>query len=197
MDMFDRVRRLLDVTLGEGVLADADPEDLFDISTGYVTLGSNGYPPRNRAGLCFGTVDAADFSAVTTDIAELLDVSSAETVKQEYLIEDEFGYTWVLVENTDFETVVTDVYSAADTLINAGFGSYLLAAVFAFDGQQKRAPTAYLIYNFKRGTWYPFVPVETGSRDTRQESELRELLDGELDIESEQAREYAFWDIPV
>lgn len=190
--MFDRVRRLVKVAFGEGVLAESDPEDLFAISTGYITLGSNGYESLDTAGLCFGNVDATAFEQAVTDIEDLLAISESATARRQDIYEDDYGYSWVILENTDFEELVTAVHGAADTLIEAGFGDYLLCAVFAFQGPRE----AYLIYNFKRGTWYPFVPIRDGNRDEGIESELADLLTGELQLETEESREYALWGIP-
>lgn len=190
--MFDRIRRLVDVAFGEGTLAGSDPEDLFAISTGYVTLGAHGYDSRDTAGLCFGNVDSVAFEQALTDIEELLVVSDSMNAEDVELYDDAYGYSWVLLEHTDFEELVTAVHGAADTLIEAGFGDYLLCAVFAF--QESRE--AYLIYNFKRGTWYPFVPLREGSRDETIEDELADLVEGELELETDQRREYALWGIP-
>ncbi len=191
--MLGRVRRLARIMFGEGVLADSDPEDLFEISTGYMTLGANGYDATGQAGLCFGTVDAMAFSDVLTDLTDFLAVSSTAAVKRDHLYEDEYGYTWVLIEHADFEELITAVYGATDTLIEAGFGEYLLSGAFSFTGPRH----AYLIYNFKRGRWYPFVPIGTNRRAQERESELADLLAGELDLESDRDRQYAFWDIPI
>jgi len=191
--MLGRVRRLARIVFGDRVLADADPEDLFDISTGYLTLGANGYDATGRAGLCFGTVDAAAFREVEADLADFLDVASAEAVHRDRLYEDDFGYTWVLADADDFEALVTAVYGLTDTLIEAGFGQYLLSAAFAFESNRR----VYLVYNFKRGQWYPFVPQGEGARDTDHESAIAELLEGELDFEADRDRQYGFWDIPL
>ena len=47
---------------------------------------------------------------------------------------DEFGYEWIIVEDNDFEDLVTTVHLVASELVSHGFGEQLLAAVFRFDG---------------------------------------------------------------
>lgn len=190
--MFDPVRRIVEIAFGEGVLADADPDDLFEISTGYVTLGANGYGSLDQAALAFGNVDASDFDAAVEEIEDLMSVSQSITTKRQEIHEDDYGYTWVVLENSDFDELVTAIHGAADTLIESGFGNYLLCAAFPFSGDKE----IYVLYNFKRGKWYPFVPVRKGVRDSEIEEEIRDLMDGELDLETEKNREYAFWDIP-
>lgn len=190
-NMLDRLRRVIGIAFGEGVLENADPDDLFDISTGYVTLGANGYESRREAAVCVGTVDTTEFAAVLEDVDALLDLDGASP--KNHLETDASGYTWAVFENEDFEGLVTEVYGVVDTLLEAGAGDYLLAAVFAFENETR----AYWIYNFKRGTWYPFVPRGRYTRDTDTEDRLRELLATELDLEEKANREYPFWDLPI
>lgn len=190
--MLGRVRRLLDVMLGEGRLGEADPSDLFAITTGHVTLESNGYASLDRAGLCFNRVDAVDFEAAVEELSDLLAVSASEVTEQYEVVDDDYGYAWVLLDDPVFDDLVTSIHAASDTLIERGYGEYLLCAVFAFERNRE----VYLVYNFKRGAWYPFVPVTDGRRDEDLEATVEELLDDELDIESDDSRRYPLWDIP-
>ena len=190
--MFERARRFVSVVLGEGGAAAADPDDLFNVSTGYVTLGANGFDSVDRAGLCFTRVDTVDFDRVVDDIEDLLAVDAEGPEEVSEVTEDDYGYTWVLLEDPDFESLVTAVHMVADTLIEEGYERYLLCAVFAFE----RDAEVYLIYNFKRGRWYPFVPVAQGRRDEDVERELADLVDGVFAVETDEDRQYALWGIP-
>ena len=52
-------------------------------------------------------------------------------------------------------------------LQGGGYGDRLLAAVFAFEDENGKP--VYFIYNFKRGTYYPFVPAPGDkARNTEQ-----------------------------
>lgn len=190
--MLDRARRFVEIFFGEGSATPADPDDLFEISTGYVTLDVEGYESVDRAGLCFNRIDSVDFDAVLEDVEGLLAVSERETAADYRLIDDDYGYTWVVIEDALFEDLVTDVHMVADTLIEAGYGNYLLCAVFAFEADRE----GYWIYNFKRGRWYPFVPRREGVRDGDEEATLREIVGSELDVESDESRQYPLWGIP-
>jgi hypothetical protein len=57
--------------------------------------------------------------------------------------------------------------------------------------------TAYLVYLFKRGTFYPFVPNGKEQRDTEGELRLRSLVADDLKIESDLDRWFPLWDLPV
>ncbi len=57
--------------------------------------------------------------------------------------------------------------------------------------------TAYLVYLFKRGTFYPFVPSGHEQRDTQQELKLKSLVKDDLVIETDLDRWFPLWDLPV
>ena len=67
---------------------------------------------------------------------------------------DEYGYEWLKLTDEDFEDLVTTIHVAAQSMTDDGFGEQLLCAVFGFEPGHVR-----FIYNFKRGTFYPFVPL--------------------------------------
>jgi hypothetical protein len=57
--------------------------------------------------------------------------------------------------------------------------------------------TVYFIYNFKRGSFYPFVPSGEKQRNTEREFQLRAQIGQELPIEPEIARWLPLWDLPL
>lgn len=190
--MRQRVRRFVEVLFGEGGVTGADPEDLFEITTAQITLETNGFETVDRAGLCFSNVESVDFESVVRDVEDLLEMSAEENQATSRVIDDDYGYKWVLISDALFDDVVTDVHMVADTLIEEGYENYLLCAVFAFEADRE----IYVIYNFKRGTWYPFAPTGSAGRDEAQEDELRDLVGSELDLEPDPDREYPLWGIP-
>lgn len=194
--MLDRARRFVDILFGEGTVTDADPEDLFNISTANMDLEMGGYESVDRAGLCFNRVDSVDFDEVMADIEGMLDTADLDTQTQSEVIDDAYGYTWVLLADSIFDDLVTNVHLVADTLIEEGYENYLLCAVFAFDVEGDEDLELYWIYNFKRGTWYPFAPVSEGSRSTSDEADATELMQDHLDLETDESRQYPLWGIP-
>lgn len=190
--MAGRVGRFLEVLFGEAGATGAEPEDLFEISTAWITLETNGYAHVDRAGLCFSDVESVDYEDVVRDVEDLLAVSGEESRATSEVVDDDYGYRWVLIADADFEDLVGDVHMASDTLIEAGYESYLLCAVFAFEATSE----VYWLYNFTRGTWYPFAPTPDGDRDTDLEADLVDLVGHELDVESDLDRRYPLWGIP-
>ena len=74
---------------------------------------------------------------------------------------DEFGYEWLTLTDPDFEDLVTTIHVTAQSMTDDGFGEQLLCALFGFEPGNVR-----FIYNFKRGTFYPFVPQRYRTRAT-------------------------------
>jgi hypothetical protein len=59
------------------------------------------------------------------------------------------------------------------------------------------ASTGFLVYLFKRGTFYPFVPTGHEQRDTELEFRLRSLITDDLTVEPDLDRWFPLWDLPV
>jgi hypothetical protein len=187
---------LTDILFGKKKLKGAVREALFAISTAHVTLEAElGLRPAGTAAVCFKALSAGEFVRAENDLQELLDVvvqSSGSRVRRRT---DEFGFEWVIVEDPDFEDVVTAVHLVASELHARGFGPQLLAAIFRFDGASH---PVYFIYGFKRGAWWPFVPTgKDQERDNAEELELKAKLEGELPIEQDLSRWLALFDAPV
>jgi hypothetical protein len=180
----------------------ADPDDLFGMSTAYVTMAADlDFEPIERAALCFSGVESTDFDATTAEARSIVEAGDEGTIAE--VTEDEYGYRWVVLADEDFEDLVVGVHAAADEFIARGYGSRLLAAVFGFrrsireEGWEHRDERAYWIYSFRRGTYYPFVPSGERERDHGVEFKLRSVLDGELDVEDDESYWYPLWpDVP-
>ena len=150
------------------------------------------YEPTGHAALCFAAVDSTDFTDALREVEEILDAGEVETGTTAVFVEDSHGYHWVVLEDDTFEDLVTSIHFAADTLIERGYGSRLLAALFSFQ-RPSAASAVYWIYSFRRGAYYPFAPTGTSSRSNKTEFKLESVLDGELGIESDKEYWYPLW----
>ncbi len=191
MGFFEAIRQTFGLSAEADATRDADPEDLFGMSTAYVTMEADlGFAPTGDAALCFANVDSTAFRDARREVEAILELGEAETGTSASFIEDSHGYNWVVLRDSDFENLVTSVHFAADTLVDEGFGSRLLAALFAFD---RDGTTAYWVYSFRRGSYYPFAPTGGRERDGSLEFKLESNLDGELDIEGDTSYWYPMW----
>lgn len=195
MGLLDGIKSLLGTKAEADATRDADPEALFGISTAYITMEAElEYAPTGQAALCFRDVDDAAFREATDEVEAILEAGEVETGTAYEFTEDDRGADWIVLEDEDFEDLVTTIHFAADTLVEAGYGPRLLAALFAFE-HERRGHYAYWVYSFRRGAWYPFVPHphEDDERDSAAEFKLESSFDRELDVEDEKEYWYAFW----
>jgi hypothetical protein len=187
----------LDALLGGGRKLKAPaPDRLFAMSTAQVMLETElGLRHRNVAGIVFQPLATADFEGILGEVTELLHGAAADTGTAVDSADDEYGYRWVILRDPDFDDLVVSLNTVSTQLQSGGYGDRLLACVFAFEDKGR---TVYFIYNFKRGSFYPFVPAGSGQkRDTERELRLKAQTGGELPIEPELERWFPLWEIPL
>ncbi|PSP32713.1 hypothetical protein BRC64_05825 [Halobacteriales archaeon QH_10_67_22] len=196
MGLFDGLKSVLGIKAEADATREADPEDLFGMSTAYVTMEADlGYAPEGHAALCFGGVDSTDFEDAVGEVETILEAGEIETGTTARFTADDHGYEWVVLEDDEFEDLVTSIHFAADTFIERDYGSRLLAAVFAFEraGGRDDGQRVYWIYSFRRGAYYPFAPDGDHERDNGVEFKLHSNLDGELGVEDNEQYWYPLW----
>jgi hypothetical protein len=199
MGVMDTIRQVLGLKAEADATREADPEDLFGMSTAYITMGAElGYDTAGAAALCFSGVDSTDFRDAVEEVHDILERGRVETGTEAYLHEDSKGYEWVVLEDDQVEDLVTSIHFAADTLIERGYGSRLLAALIGFERDADTTGEAdegyvYWVYSFRRGAFYPFAPLADHERDQAAEFKLESVLDGELDLEPDKEYWYPLW----
>jgi hypothetical protein len=188
----------LDGLLGTGKkVKGAAPDRLFAMTTANVTMETGlGLKSKQCAGVVFQPIATADFKQIVTETEELLAGTAEETGTEVATHDDEYGYRWLILRDPDFDDLVVAMNTVSVELQGAGYGDRLLAAVFAFQGEDGKP--IYFIYNFKRGTYYPFVPAPgTQARNTEEELRIKSQLARELPWEEDMARWFPLWDIPL
>jgi hypothetical protein len=186
---------LSDILFGRKKLKEASRDRLFALSTAQVTLEAElGLRPAGAGAIVFKPVSAESFRRAEAELGELLDAVARESGSRITRHADEYGYQWLVVHDDEFEDLVTAVHLVGSELEAHGFGGQLLAAVFRFDGG--RDPV-YLIYGYKRGAFWPFVPTGPEKRDNAEELELKAKLERELPIEQELSRWFGLYDAPL
>jgi hypothetical protein len=187
-----------DVLFGRKKLKGAKLDRLFALSTAQVTLETElELRPAGAAGVVFKSLSAGEFMRAEQEIDELLGVVAQTSGSEVRRRQDSLGYQWLVVRDRDFEDLVTGVHLVASELVAHGFGEQLLAALFAFERRGSELPT-YLIYGFKRGAFWPFVPTGEGQeRDNAEELRLKNELQGELPIEEDLSRWLGLFDAPL
>jgi hypothetical protein len=169
---------------------------LFAMTTAYVTLETAlDIKHRGAAGIVFQPLATADFQGIVKETEELLSGTTEETGTNVETADDEYGYRWLVLRDPDFEDLVVALNTVSTQLQSGGYGDRLLACVFAFEENGK---PLYLIYNFKRGAFYPFVPAPGDkARDSERELRLKAQLGAEVPFEEDVTRWFPLWEIPL
>lgn len=191
---------LLDIITGRRKLAAPAADRLFAISTAYVTMQSTGAATsRGKAAIVFQSLATADFRTIVQDMEQVVRATAADSGATVQRSEDDYGFSWMVVTDEDFEDLVVAINAVSTALQEGGYGERVLCAVFAFADDRGRPQ--YWIYNYKRGAFSPFVPAD-GAHDARERDNERELvlraqMANELPIESDLSRWFALWGIPI
>ena len=181
----------------KGKLKGAAPDRLFAMTTANITMETGlGLKSRQRAGVVFQPIGTADFRSIVEETEQLLEGTAEETGTKIKTHDDEYGYRWLILEDPDPDDLVVAMNTVSVELQGAGYGDRLLAAVFAYSDDAGKA--VYFIYNFKRGSYYPFVPAPGDkARNTEEELRIKAQLARDLPWEDDMARWFPLWDIPL
>ncbi len=187
----------LDVIRGRKEPARPNLDALFALPSAVITLDIDlGLTPTGAGSVCFRAPEGKAFADLEAEVRELLDADGGPAVEASA---DEFGFDWFTIRTdpADISTAVTDIHAVNTSLVHAGFGPQLLCSLFPF--ADKAGNIGALIYLYKRGTFYPFVPkpkTQDKSRNNILELQIRDKLVGELPMELDTTRWFALWDAP-
>ena len=173
----------------------ADLDSLFLVPSAAVTLQTAaGYVATGTGSVCFRAAEGRAFSDIEKDVRELL--SMGEDAAAVEVTTDSYGFTWLVCHHAadDVEALVTDLHAVNSSLVDGGFGPQLLCTLVSFrDDSGKRLG---LVYLYKRGTFYPFAPLDNERRDNALELQVRGAVGVDLKIEPDLNRWFAVWGAP-
>jgi hypothetical protein len=187
----------MDILRGRRELKQPAPDRLFAMTTAYVKLEMElGLHTSGQAAIVFQPLATSDFDGIVKDMEEVVHGTGSDSGTTVERSDDEFGYRWMVLNDTDFEDLVVGVNAVSSALQAGGYGDRVLCAVFAFRDEQDRP--LYWIYNYKRGTFYPFVPSGGDQqRDNERELRLKAQIGADLPVEPELERWFPLWGIPI
>jgi hypothetical protein len=168
----------------EQLLQISDDDDLGESGSGSgpdTTAGNTGAQTDKNTGTGTGTGTGADVGKLEQAV-------------------DSYGYRWLLLDDRAPDDLVTRVHLINSMLSEAGWGPQLLCSVFGVTPTAEAGPDAkplYLVYLYKRGTFYPFAPAGPERRDNELELRIRSVLGSDLPVESDLSRWFPLWDLPV
>ncbi len=199
---------LLDTILGRTKPARPNLDALFALPSAAVTLESAaGLTLSGKAGVCWKPPAGQGAADVQHEIEELLELNDDGTTNQTSTTfgqltqkTDTYGYRWLLLEDPATDDLVTRVHLVNSTLSDNGWGPQLLCSVFGLTPTADAGPDVkalFLVYLYKRGTFYPFAPTGNEKRDNELELRIKSLLGTDLPVEGDLSRWFPLWDLPV
>jgi hypothetical protein len=207
---------LFDTLLGRTKPVAANLDALFALPSAAVTLQTaGGLVSTGHAGLSWKPPAGQTAEDLEHEIGQLLAVDDAPAagpvagapagsdpspIGAFTHTEDSFGFHWLLLDDPDIADLVTRVHMANTTLTEAGWGPQLLCSMFGFGPSADAAVNTksfYLVYLYKRGTFYPFAPTGKERRDNELELRVQALLGKDLPVEPDLSRWFPLWDSPV
>ncbi|MER6060131.1 hypothetical protein ABT167_02830 [Streptomyces sp. NPDC001792] len=190
---------LLDILLGRTKPVAPDLDQLFALPSAAVTLqAAAGFTPTGTGAVCFATVEGSAFEQTHREVQALLDADTDRSGPPVELRRDDYGYSWLVSARSpeQLPELVNDLHAVNSAMEINGFGPQLLCSLAAFtdDGGRRLA----LVYLYKRGTFYPFVPLPGAAerRDNALELQVKAALGNDLRIEQDLGRWFPVWGAP-
>jgi len=186
----------LDTLFGRRKPVSPNLDALFSVPSAAITLQvSEDLLSTGKGAVAFRSVEGRAMADVEVAIQQLLGMDDKPPVR---VVSDDYGFTWIVVSDAegDVSAVVTDLHAVNTSLAEQGFGPQLLCSLIPF--RNPEGVVVSLIYLYKRGTFYPFVPEpgEDQRRDSIAELRIRDLLVGELPWETDLSRWFPVWGAP-
>ncbi|HEY7734841.1 MAG TPA: hypothetical protein VIB07_08620 [Nitrososphaera sp.] len=176
----------------------SDSDILFTISSAHITMETKlGLKVSGRCAITFKTMSGSAFYEMEQDLRRFMDTLRPEFDLAFRAVTDQYGYLWVILEGSRIEDLLAGLTAASGIVEEKGFSDQLLAAVFEFKSERKSGGHHYLIYNFRRNNFYPFVPLVQKSRDTEEEMKIMSALGEEIPFERDMGLWYPMWDLPL
>lgn len=186
----------LDALLGRTKPKKPNLDDLFALPDAAITLqAATRFTPTGSGSVSYRAVEGSAFSTMQDDIKDLLSREPGTKITPSV---DPYGFSWLVVEHEspDASGLVTDLHAVNTSLESQGFGPMLLCSLMYFTNP--KGDRLALVYLYKRGTFYPFVPVDAGKqqRNSALELQVRGVLSSDVPIESDLSRWSPVWGAP-
>ncbi len=165
-----------------------------------------GLKVTGRCALTFKRVSGTFFYQMEQDIKQFLENLQPEFNLKWHINTDAYGYLWIVFEGKRIEDLLAGITTVSDIVEEKGFSDQLLAAVFEFSSTREegksrgggiRTNQQYLIYNYKRNKFYPFVPVAKNTIDAEQQMKIMATIAEEIPFERDMTLWYPLWDLPL
>jgi hypothetical protein len=201
--LFDRIKnRVSRWAKDESRVNDSDL--IFSLSSSHITLDRKvGLVTTGRCVLVIKTNGGHYFREMEQEVKRFLDAletKDSSAVDLHYdTITDYHGYLWILLYGKRIEDLLAGLTAVGDLVMERGFSNQILAAVFQFYNERDNNQSSFLVYDYKRNKFYPFVPVshKRKTRNTTEEMRIMETMADEMPFEKDKDLWYPLWNLPL
>lgn len=201
--LFDRIKnRMSRWSNDESRVNDSDL--IFSLSSSHITLDRKvGLVTTGRCVLVIKTNGGQYFREMEQEVRRFLDGLETEDSSDVDLrydtITDYNGYLWIVLYGKKIEDLLAGLTAVGDLVMERGFSNQILAAVFQFYNERDNNQSSFLVYDYKRNKFYPFVPLshKRKTRNAMEEMRIMETMADEMPFEKDKDLWYPLWNLPL
>jgi hypothetical protein len=201
--LFDRIKnRVSQWANDESRVNDSDL--IFSLSSSHITLDRKvGLVTTGRCVLVMKTNGGQYFREMEQEVKRFLEALETEDSSSVDLhhdtITDYHGYLWIVLYGKRIEDLLAGLTAVGDLVMERGFSNQMLAAVFQFYNERDNNQSSFLVYDYKRNKFYPFVPIshKRKTRNTTEEMRIMETMADEMPFEKDKDLWYPLWNLPM
>jgi hypothetical protein len=181
-----------------------DSDLIFSLSSSHITLDRKvGLVTTGRCLLVIKTNGGQYFREMEQEVKRFLNALETEdssAVDLHYdTITDYHGYLWIVLYGKRIEDLLAGLTAVGDLVMERGFSDQILAAVFQFYNERDNNQSSFLVYDYKRNKFYPFVPLshKRKIRNTTEEMRIMETMADEMPFEKDKDLWHPLWNLPL
>jgi hypothetical protein len=201
--LFDRIKNRVSRWANDETRVN-DSDLIFSLSSSHITLDRKvGLVTTGRCLLVIKTNGGQYFREMEQEVKRFLNALETEDSSPVDLhydtITDYHGYLWIVLYGKRIEDLLAGLTAVGDLVIERGFSDQVLAAVFQFYNEKDNNQSSFLVYDYKRNKFYPFVPVshKRKIRNTTEEMRIMETMADEMPFEKDKDLWYPLWNLPL
>jgi hypothetical protein len=201
--LFDRIKNRVSRWANDETRVN-DSDLIFSLSSSHITLDRKvGLVTTGRCLLVIKTNGGEYFREMEQEVKRFLNALETEDSSAVDLhhdtITDYHGYLWIVLYGKRIEDLLVGLTAVGDLVMERGFSDQILAAVFQFYNERDNNQSSFLVYDYKRNKFYPFVPVshKRKIRNTTEEMRIMETMADEMPFEKDKDLWYPLWNLPL
>ena len=158
---------------------------------------------NNQTGVLLSPSKHSFFDDLKKNINSIISEGRASSKTRFNTVKDKFGYVWVLIEDDDFEELISTTYTIVNAVSQIVKSDTVIGSILKLDLDNsnlldvyQQVESCYLIFNSDLLGYYPFVPLNE-DRLSSLELDIQDILKlSDLEAISDINKWYGVSDIP-